>query len=135
MKKVTYLLALVFALTLMSFSCTKEEDEPVVPPTEHPTAYITNWRNDFTELNGVENGTVQQYSFNLTNTVAIVSGNPGTVDNEFDSWKVSGTTLTLIDPVNELGTWTLTVTYEPNGGEMILQRVVGDDTYTYHLSK
>lgn len=112
MKKLKYLLALFFALTLMSFSCSKNDDDPIVPQTLEEK--YPDWKN----LRWVStDGVTAQMNPDIYPRLEIsISGDEGeithtinSVDYFWDSFStmtISGNTVNFGSPANTTGTFT-----------------------------
>jgi hypothetical protein len=130
MKKIAYLSILILSLALVSTSCCKEED-PI--PDNPNVAYLGNWYNDETRVDGVVDVTVTQKEFEFQEVKLIVTAsNNSSYNRVYDSWSISGTTLTAIyDGSPE----TYIIVSAPNAGKMTLNYSSGGKLYTYKLSQ
>jgi len=135
MKKVTYLLALVFALTLMSFSCTEKEDDPLTSGELYP-AYVGVWECDSTNPARIGDKLAYQWDITINDVNAtLYSVDINVIPNDIISttnylWTVSGNELmfnneTNTNPINFM------VVSAPTEYNMVLKR----DNVIYYLSK
>jgi len=134
MKKVTYLLALVFALSLMSFSCSKDEDDPN-PPAVSP--YVGNWINDSTTIDGVITTTVREFQFNITETTATITtvNSSDDVNWNYTSWSASNNQLVFTDATGTHSKQTFNIVSAPVNDLMVVSKQFNDGTYKYFLHK
>jgi len=143
MKKFIYLSMLFTAFALMSVSCTKPTDDtPVVKTSgELYPAYVGKWNNDST-INGdgsalSPGSTVRQYEFEFQDVKAIISAKNYAPDiMHYNSWSISGNTLTFSKGIEIVGDQNFIIVSPPTNNKMILQFTdyLGN-TYKYFLNK
>ena len=122
------LIYFILAITLLSVSCTKKDDANVTPPVTktpgqlHPE-YLGKWHCDSVYVDGTfeANGFLGVYgnNYEFTNTTCIqTNDNNIGVNNVYDSWELSGTTLNLI--FENSPNYTMTIVSSPANNKMIL---------------
>ena len=130
------LIYFILAITLLSVSCSKKDDGNVTPPVTKlhsqlstDSLYIGYWHCDSTYRNGMLDlidDVNSNFNFNDTTCIETDDNNIG-VNNVYDNWTISGTTLKL-DVNNPT---ILTIVSPPANGKMVLC----DGWNTHYLTK
>lgn len=129
------LIYFILAITLLSASCCKKDDNNVTPVTKTPgqlhPEYLGKWYCDSV----LENGTrvyITGNNYEFQNTSAIETNDNAPIDNVYTDWKLSGSTLTLyITDAGEVYSTVLTIVSPPVNNKMVL--IVAP--YTEYLTK
>jgi len=135
MKKLAYLLVLVFTVVVINTSCTK--DNTVVP--DQKSEYLGFWYNDSTYVNGVKDEITGQSEFEFQDVQLIETQKQYPNRHRiYSSWKiVDGQIECLMD--GALFYEYYDIVTPPTNGKMVLNYVQEHNstytTYTYYLSK
>jgi hypothetical protein len=131
------LIYFILAIILLSISCTKKDDGNVTPPVTktpgqlHPE-YLGKWHCDSVYKDGVKDYfiTGDNYEFQDTKCIQTNDNNIG-VNNVYDSWELSGTTLKLYVTIDDNTPYTMTIVSSPANNKMVLL----DAPYTGYFTK
>jgi hypothetical protein len=137
MKKVTYLVVLMFSLVLMSTSCCKEDDPINDDPTsgELYPAFVGTWVCDnVLDENGVLDTGLPKYNITITNETA--SWGYSIPMREYVSWEIQSGNKLFLDGDGNYENETFQIVKNPTvapTNKMELKNL--DSDYTYQLTK
>lgn len=133
MKKVAYLLTMVFVLTFAFTSCEKDDSDEQIIPQNPNAVYLGVWETQTTYEDDVLIDNDANYS-----TFEFVSGGGAIIggDREYTTWSISGSNLTLSGGGHQ--TETLTIVIAPTistPNDMTLKWTISGKVYKFILEK
>jgi hypothetical protein len=134
MKKVTYLFAMFLVITLMSVSCSKDDNDITSNVPTHPTTYLGKWTNDFTLKNGVTDVIDNEFEIELQFTNAILTAkNNVNINTIYSSWYVNNSETELV--LSNGNDYIFTIVSKATSNKLVLSITNNQGVFEYHLIK